>query len=178
MNRLECPASATFRLRRGTVADAATVGSLFRRSFTATFGHLYPPSDLNVFLAECDDARFAGELADPAFSIVLAEAEGRLAGYVALGPQDLPVSAEGRWWVLRQLYLDRWAQGQGLGVALLEQGIEDSRRRGYDELYLTVYVDNVRARRLYERHGFEEVGAYAFLVGNTVDDDRIMRLKL
>ena len=35
-----------------------------------------------------------------------------------------------------------------------------------------------RARRFYERYGFEEVGKYVFMVGNHADDDRIMRLTL
>ena len=43
---------------------------------------------------------------------------------------------------------------------------------------LSVYVDNHRARRFYEKRGFEEVGQYKFMVGNHEDDDRIMRVKL
>jgi ribosomal protein S18 acetylase RimI-like enzyme len=45
-------------------------------------------------------------------------------------------------------------------------------------MLLSVYIDNHRARRFYERYGFEEVGRYAFPVGGTIDDDRIMRLAL
>ena len=46
------------------------------------------------------------------------------------------------------------------------------------ELYLTVYVDNHRARRFYDRYGFERVGRYDFMVGSHADEDVIMRRSL
>ena len=51
-------------------------------------------------------------------------------------------------------------------------------RRGAEELYLTVYVDNHRARRFYDRYAFEAVGSYAFMVGSHADEDIIMRKSL
>ena len=53
-----------------------------------------------------------------------------------------------------------------------------ARELGGDMLYLSVFVDNHRARRFYDRHGFGEVGPYAFMVGDHVDDDIIMRRPL
>ncbi len=41
-----------------------------------------------------------------------------------------------------------------------------------------MFTDNVRARRFYERYGFEAVGRYNFMVGTHADEDIIMRLKL
>ena len=38
-----------------------------------------------------------------------------------------------------------------------------------------VFIDNHRARRFYERYGFEQVGRYDFMVGNHADEDIIMR---
>ena len=56
--------------------------------------------------------------------------------------------------------------------------VAEARARGFDELYLTVWIENHRARRFYERNGVVEVGRYAFVVGDQVDDDRILRLTL
>ncbi len=169
---------AGFTLRCAVAADAAGISALFHHSFTATFGHIYPPEELAGFLAGCSEARFRGEIDSPDFAVMLGEADGALMGYCALGPQDLGIQPGGRWWVLRQLYLEEEAKGTGLGQALLERAIEESRARGMDDLYLTVWVENHRARRFYERRGFVEVGQYAFKVGNIVDDDRILRLGL
>jgi len=51
---------------------------------------------------------------------------------------------------------DRW--GKGTGTALLTALVDEADKRGYEEVLLEVREDNPRARRLYLRHGFTEVG--------------------
>lgn len=168
-----------FRLRPALPADAARVRDLFCRSFRATFGHLYPPVELDAWLETMSEARFRVETGCASHACFLGEGDdGQLLGYVTLGPQDLGIAPTARWWVLRQLYLEEDAKGTGLAAALMEAALAEARARGVEELYLTVWIENHRARRFYERYGFEEVGAYAFVVGSTVDDDRILRLRL
>lgn len=153
---------------------------LFCRSFADTFGHAYAPGVMERWLAQsCPLERFEEECSGDDFAVFLAEdSDGGLQGYCTLGPYDIEPGTTKLWWVLRQLYLEPAAKGAGLGQALLEQAIAETRVRGFEELYLTVWIENHRARRFYERNGFVEVGRYAFLVGDQVDDDRILRLTL
>jgi ribosomal protein S18 acetylase RimI-like enzyme len=174
----------SFSLRRAGAADAATVRHLFHDSFTATFGHLYPPGDLAAFLEDASEASFRAACEAGDHAVMLAEGPGgEPLGYCLLGPYDLadhiPALLEGRrWWVLRQLYLTELAKGTGVADALTDWAIEESRARAVQDLYLTVWSENHRARRFYDRRGFEEVGNYPYVVGTTVDDDRILRLTL
>lgn len=48
--------------------------------------------------------------------------------------------------------------GQGLGRAIIEALTSEAKRMGYSQIELTVVSDNLRARSLYERCGFETVG--------------------
>ena len=50
----------------------------------------------------------------------------------------------------------RW--GMGTGTALLMTLVDEAEKRGYEEVLLEVRKDNPRARRLYPRHGFAEIG--------------------
>ena len=50
----------------------------------------------------------------------------------------------------------RW--GEGTGTALLMALVDEAEKRGYQEVLLEVRRDNPRARRLYLRHGFDEIG--------------------
>ncbi len=49
------------------------------------------------------------------------------------------------------------AQGRGLGAALLQELVDRARGRGAEYLMLEVRDDNLPARRLYERAGFERL---------------------
>lgn len=169
------PAPA-FSLRRATAADGPAVRALFCKSFTATFGHLYPPHELAEFLEDCSEARFIAECSAPDFAVTMGERDGALLGYCTLGTQDLGMALEPGSWILRQLYLDEAAKGIGLAQALMDWAIAETRARGLGHIYLTVWIENHRARRFYDRYGFTEVGRYEYRVGSTVDDDRILHL--
>jgi GNAT superfamily N-acetyltransferase len=164
--------------RDATTEDAATLAKLGAESFTATFGHLYAPDDLALFLQNHTPAAWAAELANPAFAVCIAEADGVPIGYAKLGPPQLPFTPTGTPAELRQLYVLAPWHGAGVAAALMDWVIATARNRGADELFLSVFTDNVRARRFYARYGFEAVGTYAFMVGNHADEDIVMRLAL
>lgn len=168
----------TLSFRDAGPGDAATLAGLGRRTFTETFGHLYRPEDLAAFLESHSEEKWRAELADPAFSVRLAEEEGVPAGYAKIGPPTLPFEPRGASTELRQFYLLKPWHGTGAAHALMAWAIEEAKRRGAEDLYLSVFVDNHRARRFYERYGFTFVGTYAFIVGSHEDEDHVMRLDL
>ncbi|MFE3447684.1 ribosomal protein S18-alanine N-acetyltransferase [Nonomuraea sp. NPDC059194] len=49
-------------------------------------------------------------------------------------------------------------QGEGVGSAMLTELLDEARRRAAQEIFLEVRADNPRARSVYERFGFEEIG--------------------
>ena len=168
----------TIALRDVTVDDAELVCDLFSTSFTATFAHLYAPEDLALFMSQVTTDAFAREIADPEFRLQLAEVDGEAAGFAKVAPPGLPGFTPAATRELRQLYvLDRF-MGAGVGPALMDWVIADAKAGGARHLQLSVYVENARARRFYEKRGFRVIGPYKFMVGNHADEDFIMRVKL
>ncbi len=164
--------------RDATAADLPAIDAIFRASFVATFGHLYAPQDLAAFLDRFTPQAWAEELATPGMAFRIAEDEAGLFGFCKIGPVTLPVEAGPPTIELRQLYLLERGHGSGAALALFNWAATSARAQGAARMVLSVYVDNHRARRFYERQGFREIGQYAFRVGNHVDDDRIMQLDL
>lgn len=164
--------------RDATPADAEALAALFAETFTATFGHLYTPANLAAFLATADRAAWEAELADPRFRVRLAEEDGVAIGYAKLGPPKLPVTPRGPSAELRQLYVRAAWHGGGVAAALMDWAIATAREGGAQDLYLSVFVENERAKRFYARLGFERIGTYAFMVGDHADEDDLMRLAL
>jgi predicted N-acetyltransferase YhbS len=164
--------------RDATSDDAPAIDAVFRQSFIDTFGHLYAPEDLAAFLARFTGEAWRDELTDPDYAFRLAEDEGALAGFAKISSVTLPVEPARPALELRQLYvLGRW-HGAGIAPELIAWALAEARRRGAEELYLSVFVGNHRARRFYARYGFEAVGRYDFMVGSHADEDIVMRLEL
>jgi len=97
---------------------------------------------------------FAAELAQSASRrlYLVAEEEDALIGYAGMmftgGPQADVVT----------LAVDPAHWGRGAGTALLTALLDEAGNRGCAEVLLEVREDNPRARQLYSRHGFTEVG--------------------
>lgn len=164
-------------IRRAEAADAETIAALGARTFTETFGHLYPPEDLAGFLAEAHSVeRARADLADPAKALWLVEAAGQPIGYALAGPCDLPhpevTPACGE---LKRIYFLKDWQGGGLGARLFDEVMAWLEADGPRNVWIGVWSENFGAQRFYARRGFEKAGGYGFVVGRTVDSEFILR---
>lgn len=164
--------------RDATAADAALMAEIGTRTFVETFGHLYSKENLDAFLENHSESVWRSELENPAFAVRIAEIDGQAVGFAKLGPPSLPFDPRGPSAELRQLYVLAPWQGRGIAHDLMRWAIDHARAQGASDLYLSVFVDNHRARRFYERYGFAFVGTYAFMVGTHADEDHVMRLGL
>lgn len=167
------------RYRDARTIDGPALAAMARRSFTETFGTLYRQSDLAAFLDEAFGANgLPSQLSDPDFAVRLALHHETIIGFVKMGPVTFP----GEWRPdaieLYQFYiLGEW-HGTGVAQELMAWALDHAREHGAREIILSVYVDNHRAHRFYEKYGFRDIGRIAFRVGETVDDDNLMRLVL
>ena len=167
----------SLRIRRAVPADAATLSSLAARTFTETFGHLYPAQDLESFLGDAYAVeKQAVILAHPDYAVWLLEDGGTAVGHAAAGPCGLPHPdvrpGDGE---LKRLYLLASHQNGGWGGKLFEEAERWLLRGGPRTLWIGVWSQNLGAQRFYARHGFAQVGTYEFPVGRVRDLEFILR---
>lgn len=81
----------------------------------------------------------------------VAEVDGGIVGMIGLHPAPYGVVDLG-------MHVIDGHRGQGVGSALLEQGIEWARASGAHKMALQHWPHNDRARGLYEKYGFVEEG--------------------
>jgi ribosomal-protein-alanine N-acetyltransferase len=97
---------------------------------------------------------FAGEFSQPASRrlYLVAEEGNALVGYAGM------MFTGGKQADVVTLAVDPARWGEGTGSALLSALVDTAAGRGCTEVLLEVRKDNPRARRLYLRHGFTEIG--------------------
>lgn len=170
-------------LRPATLDDAAALADLAHDAFVAAFGTFYRAEDLQQFLAEWKSpALYRQKIADPTVAIQLAEVDGALAAYCLIQrgtlldehPEPRPVRPV----FLSQLYCAEGMNGRGLGAALMDWAIAQSREWDADAISLSVYAENFGAQRFYARYGFVKVADIFFWVGQHRDDEFLYELRL
>ena len=167
----------TYAIRRATPADAERVAALACRNFTETFGHLYPPEDLDHFLRTnyiAETQRAA--LEDPRQAIWLLEDGGEAIGHIYVGPCKLPHAdvrdGDGE---IKRLYILARAHNGGWCAKLMQVAMDWLLADGPRTLWVGVWSENFGAQRFYQRYGFAKVGEYLFPVGQTNDHEFILR---
>lgn len=90
----------------------------------------------------------------PGGVLLLAEAEGGLAGCVAVRRIDAVVCE------LKRLYVRAGYRGTGLGRRLAETALHAARDLGYTRIRLDTLPQMQAAQRLYEGLGFRDIPAY------------------
>ena len=169
--------STTPTIRRATPDDAATLSRLSARTFTETFGHLYPPEDLAAFNAEAyAEDRQRVILSHPDYAVWLLEDGGEAVGHAAAGPCGLPhpdvAAGDGE---LKRLYLLASHQSGGWGGRMFDVAMDWLERDGPRTLWIGVWSENAGAQRFYARRGFERAGDYLCPVGEVRDLEYILR---
>ena len=75
---------------------------------------------------------------------------------------------------LERIYVSENAQGVGLGSYMMERALETAQRKGKKYIWLGVWEKNTKAVSFYRKHGFYEIGAHPFLLGDDVQTDILM----
>lgn len=131
-------------IRAATADDAPAIAELLLRARKAAVPAIPP------LVHDDDDVRrWVREVLVPTCEVWLAvepDADAAIVGVLAL---------EDGW--VDQLYLEPTHTGRGIGTALLDH----AKARRPDGLELWAFESNTGARRFYERHGFEAIGATA-----------------
>ncbi|RDC60763.1 hypothetical protein HME9302_01979 [Alteripontixanthobacter maritimus] len=172
-------------LRPAFLSDAQPLATLGRDSFCAAFAHLYDPADLDTFLKQVYAPEVvAKEIADDfcihQLAAVSDKPDAKLLGFCKMRDPSWYAddSNAANPIALGQLYTDPAATGQGIGAGLMDWALDLARSRGHDAIQLSVWSENTRAQKFYQRYGFAKIKDIEFWVGNTCDAEFLYELRL
>ena len=167
-------------IRRGTIGDAGLLSELGARTFTETFAADNSSEDLAAYLATSFNvAHQTAELEDHGSTFLIAEVDGRAAGYAMLREGEPENGVEGANPIeLVRLYVSRDWLGRGIGEQLMRSCIDEARQAGHETLWLGVWERNARAQAFYRKWNFRAVGEHMFQLGSDLQRDILMERAL
>lgn len=154
-----------------------------------TFPLACPPgvteANIAAFIADhLSVTAFGRYLQDPDRKVLIARDETRILGYAMLirgVPDDADVARAVPLrpaMELSKMYVLPDAHGAGVSAALMAESLRHSADSGAVCVWLGVNQDNVRAQRFYAKSGFEITGTKTFRLGDSIESDYVMTVKL
>lgn len=174
---------AALSLRDAELADVDAITAMMIRTFRETYSERHHgvcrDADVEAYVAE----HFAppiqrAELEDARMRTVLAECDRTLAGYAQMrldAPPPVVLDARRSSEVAR-FYVDRPWHGHGVASALMRASLAHA--ADSDLVWLSVFERNDRAIAFYEKMGFVKSGRTTFVMGDDVQNDWVMVLRL
>ncbi len=161
--------------------------------FMQTFGANYPQADVDDYCERrLSLAAIQQELMDEKayFYLIHAQIKGKMTcvGYIKyLVPSSLYAAHLPNTFVdkytnrgcLERMYILQPYQGLGLAAVAMQYVLSQLRAsHQVDGVYLSVWSENHRAQRFYQRFGFQTIGSFGYPVGDTVDLELLFGLPL
>jgi ribosomal protein S18 acetylase RimI-like enzyme len=142
-------------IRPATLGDIASVASLVERYWEFESIGGFDRLRITELLTDLLSQPERGEC-------WVAEADGRLCGYL-LAVFMLSLEHGGLMAEIDEVFVSQEMRSAGVGTLLVAQAERDLAERGLVRLQLQLGVDNVRALRFYERHGFRRRAGFELL---------------
>ena len=144
-------------IRPATTGDAGELARVFIAAWRGSYRGVVADAVIDGLDIDGRAQSFADRLSvgDPT-SIVWDDGSDGILGFALFGADKDNGSISCGY--LASLYVDPAASGHGIGTALLTEAIGQLTAAGRTDVGLWVFAGNQRARKLYERAGFEPTG--------------------
>jgi ribosomal protein S18 acetylase RimI-like enzyme len=140
-------------VRPARLEDARRIAEVHVETWRATYPGVIPQSVLDELSVDDFERNWQEWIPHPETTAFVAELDGGIVGFVNVGPcWTDPAIGE-----LYAIYVAPVSQGTGAGLALMDASVRALSER-WDEAMLWVATENPRARRFYERYGWEVDG--------------------
>lgn len=168
------------KIRKLNIDDLEALRNLSIQTFKETFEEVNTEEDMQKYLDEkLSIEKLKTELENPNSEFYFAENNEEILGYLKLNFKDAQTEklAENHFEIER-IYVLKAFLGQKIGQILFDKAIEIGREKNLEYVWLGVWEENHRAIRFYEKNGFEIFGKHDFVLGEDVQTDLLMKMKI
>lgn len=167
-------------IRYARPEDAVLIADMSHQTFYETFAADNTEADMKKFLEEqFTKGKLILEVGARENIFLLAYEGEAPAGYVKLRDGKHPPSlGHANALEIARLYALKDRIGTGVGRALMQASLDHAKARGKEVAWLGVWEKNRRAIDFYTRWGFEKFDETDFLLGDDIQRDWLMRLRL
>ena len=168
------------KIRKINIDDLEALKNLSIQTFMETFEEVNTEEDMQKYLDEnLSIEKLKTELENVNSEFYFAENNDEILGYLKLNFKDAQTEkVEENHFEIERIYVLKAFLGQKIGQILFDKAIEIGREKNLEYVWLGVWEENHRAIRFYGKNGFEIFGKHDFVLGEDVQTDLLMKMKI
>jgi len=168
------------KIRKINIDDLEALRNLSIQTFMETFEEVNTEEDMQKYLDEnLSIEKLKSELENPNSEFYFAENNDEILGYLKLNFKDAQTEKlEENHFEIERIYVLKTFLGEKIGQILFDKAIEIGREKNLEYVWLGVWEENHRAIKFYEKNGFEIFGKHDFVLGEDVQTDLLMKMKI
>lgn len=168
------------KIRKLNIDDLETLINLSIQTFKETFSEVNTEEDMQKYLDEnLSIEKLKSELENPNSEFYFVENNDEILGYLKLNFKAAQTEKlEENHFEIERIYVLKAFLGQKIGQILFDKALEIGKEKKLEYVWLGVWEENHRAIRFYEKNGFEIFGKHDFTLGEDVQTDLLMKMKI
>jgi len=168
------------QIRKLNITDLENLQKISIATFRETFEEVNTEEDMQKYLDEnLSEEKLKFELEKPNSEFYFAENDNQILGYLKLNFGNAQTENQGNEALeIERIYVLKEFFPLKIGQVLFDKSLKIAKEKKLKFIWLGVWEENKRAIRFYEKNGFEVFGKHDFVLGNDVQIDLMMKLKL
>lgn len=167
-------------IRKATISDLEVIQEISKQTFIETFAAVNKPENMENYVREnFNSQQLALEVNNRESSFYLASLENKIIGYMKLNFSDSQTEIHSlQAMEIHRIYVLEAFHGKKIGQLLLNEAILIGQHAGVDSIWLGVWEKNHKAIEFYSKNDFVEFDKHIFTLGNDVQTDLLMELRI
>lgn len=168
------------QIRKLNISDLENLQKISIQTFRETFEDVNTEENMKKYLTEkLSLSQLKSELENPNSEFFFAENENKILGYLKLNFKNAQTEkVDKNHLEIERIYVLKEFFHLKIGQILFDKALEIGRKKKLEFVWLGVWEENHRAIRFYEKNGFKVFGKHDFLLGEDVQTDLLMKLKI
>lgn len=168
------------QIRKLNISDLENLQKISIQTFRETFEDVNTEENMKKYLTEkLSLSQLKSELENPNSEFFFAENENKILGYLKLNFKNAQTEkVDENHLEIERIYVLKEFFHLKIGQILFDIALEIGKEKKLEFVWLGVWEENHRAIRFYEKNGFKVFGKHDFLLGEDVQTDLLMKLKI
>lgn len=168
------------KIKKCSLDDILELQKIYRQTFFETFSEQNSEENMRIFLDKAySEEKLKSEIEDKESETFLAVENQKILGVLKIntGNAETESGLENSLEIQR-IYILKESKGLGIGTVFMNLAEKKARELGVSFIWLGVWEKNFPAQKFYTDKGFRRFSEHAFVLGDDIQTDFLMKKEL